>query len=79
VPNRRFRLDIAFASEKLAVEVDGYRHHGRSLVNFKKDRARQNLLTLHGWRILRFSAGMIRTDMAGCLSTIHQALEPTHE
>jgi very-short-patch-repair endonuclease len=40
----------------LAVEFDGYMHHGRCKEDFQRDRERQNLLTLNGWRILRFTA-----------------------
>ena len=70
VPGRRFRIDIAFPETRLAVEVDGFQHHGRFLKDFKKDRCRQNLLTLNGWRILRFSAGEIRKDLPACVEMI---------
>ena len=74
VPDRRFRIDIAFVRDGLAVEVDGFAHHGKFLKDFKRDRERQNLLTLVGWRILRFSAGEVRKDLLGCLSMIERCL-----
>lgn len=77
VPGRGFRIDIAFPDIRLAIEVDGFQHHGRFLGDFKKDRIRQNLLTLNGWRILRFSAGQIRKDLVSCvemISATHNAL-----
>ena len=74
VPGRGFRIDIAIPSFRLAIEVDGFQHHGRFLDDFKKDRRRQNLLTLNGWRILRFSAGEIRKDLPACVEMIHATL-----
>jgi very-short-patch-repair endonuclease len=70
VPNRRFRLDIAFPNEKVAIEVDGFSHHGKYLSDFKRDRERQNLLTLFGWRILRYYAGEIHHDREVILQQI---------
>lgn len=74
VPDRKFRLDIGFVAARLAVEVDGFAHHGKYVADFRRDRLRQNLLTLAGWRILRFAAGDIRGDLQGCLATIEAAL-----
>lgn len=74
VPGRNFRIDIAFPEPKLAIEVEGYRHHGKYLADFKGDRMRSNLFTIHGWRGLRFAAGDIRKDIANCLSIIDMAL-----
>jgi very-short-patch-repair endonuclease len=73
VPGRRFRLDIALPAARLAIEVDGWEWHGKHKGDFTRDRERQNLLTLHGWRILRFTAGQIRKDVAGCIEMIRQA------
>jgi hypothetical protein len=77
VPGRAFRLDIAFPHEAypLAVEVDGWRHHGRHLADFKKDRRRQNDLCLAGWRILRFFPGEIYLDIEGVTEQIARALD----
>jgi very-short-patch-repair endonuclease len=73
VPGRRFRIDIALPASRLAIEVDGWEWHGKHKGDFTRDRERQNLLTLHGWRILRFTAGQIRKDVAGCVEMIRKA------
>jgi very-short-patch-repair endonuclease len=73
VPGRRFRIDIALPALRLAIEVDGWEWHGKHKGDFTRDRERQNLLTLHGWRILRFTAGQIRKDVAGCVEMIRKA------
>lgn len=76
VPGHRFRLDLALPAARLAVEVDGFAHHGKYLRDFRNDRERrQNLLTLHGRRIPRFAAGQVRTQLPACLAQIARALE----
>ena len=74
VPGRRFRLDIAVPEARLAVEVDGWEWHGKHKGDFTRDRERQNLLTLNGWRILRFTAGQIRKNPQSCVELIVQAV-----
>lgn len=74
VPGRKYRLDIAVPAARLAVEVDGWEWHGKHKGDFTRDRERQNLLTIHGWRILRFTAGQIRKDVAGCVELIRKAI-----
>lgn len=73
VPGRRFQLDIAIVARRIAVEVDGWAWHGMHKGDFTRDRERQNLLTLHGWRVLRFTAGQIRQDLGAVMTTIGQA------
>lgn len=77
--DRRFRIDIAFPDCKLAIECDGWSYHGRHLDDFKKERERQNLLVLAGWRILRFPAGQIRQEPEAVIDQIKQALATFRE
>lgn len=74
VPGRQFKLDVAFPAKKLCIEVDGWEWHGKHLGDFQRDRERQNLLTLHGWRILRFTASDLRNRLPDCVAMIEQAL-----
>lgn len=74
VPGRKFRIDIAFLKERLAVEIDGWQYHAKYLKDFKRDRRRQNLLVAHGWRVLRFTAADIYQDLSGCLDLIEAGL-----
>jgi very-short-patch-repair endonuclease len=78
VPGRRFRLDIAIPGRRLALEVDGWAYHGRHKNDFRRDRERQNLLVLNGWRVLRFTAGQIHKDIAAVLDTIRAAYTAGH-
>lgn len=75
VPGRRFRLDIALPTPKLAIEVDGWQHHGKFRKAHQSDRERQNLLVQNGWRVLRFTAGQIHKDMPAVLATIAATLK----
>ena len=42
---------------------------------FQRDRERQNLLTLHGWRILRFTAKDVKSRLTESLDMIRQCLD----
>ena len=75
VPGRRFRIDCAFPAERLAIEVDGFAFH-RSLDAFKKDRARNNLIVVHGWRLLHYTANRIFNEMPLILDEVSLALKP---
>lgn len=55
IEGSRKRLDLAYPKEKIAIEADGFEFHS-SLVDFLRDRARQNALVALGWRILRFTS-----------------------
>lgn len=45
------RVDFAWPTEKVILEMDGFRYHSGH-VRWERDRARRNELTLLGWRIL---------------------------
>lgn len=46
--------DVVFRDHRVVIEVDGWAVHGNRRA-FQQDRRRQNLLTLHGWRVIRFT------------------------
>lgn len=74
VPGRRHRIDIAFPSLQLAVEVDGWQYHGRHKQDFRRDREKQKLLTLNGWHLLRIPAGDIEKNIEGVLGDIEATI-----
>lgn len=78
IQGRKFRIDIAFVEEALAIELDGWQWHAKYLEDFKRDRRRQNLLVIHGWRVLRFTAEDIHHDLEGCLGLIATSLQHTY-
>jgi len=71
-PVGRFLVDIAFVDEQIAVEIDGWAWH-HTPARFQADRARQNLLILAGWRVLRFTWADLE-EPAGFLRQGYSAL-----
>jgi len=66
-PPRRWRFDFAWPDRKLAVEVEGgiwvRGRHNRG-AGFVRDCEKYNTAVLLGWRVLRFTPGMIRSGEA---------------
>lgn len=75
LPSGRFAfIDIAFPEQRLAIEVDGRRSHGKDAAQFESDRTRQNELIAAGWRVLRFTWRNLRDDPDGVIRKIIQLL-----
>lgn len=53
-PVAGYRVDVAFVAAKVAIEADGFAYH-TDTVAFQVDRNRQNIIALHGWKVLRFT------------------------
>lgn len=73
---RRWRFDWAWPDKRLAVEIDGgqwVRGGGRH--NSDNDREKMNAAAVAGWRVLRFSGGMLKKDPIGCVGTLRRALK----
>ena len=68
-----YRLDYAWPGPLVAVEVDGYGPHS-SRQAFQDDRARQNVLVLAGWTVLRFTWADVRARPAVVAATLRRAL-----
>ncbi len=54
IGERTMYVDVALPEFKLAIELDGFEIHSRKQT-FHDDRARQNLLVLAGWTVLRYT------------------------
>jgi very-short-patch-repair endonuclease len=74
VPGRKFRIDVAFPEARLAVECDGWEHHGRYKGDFQRDRERDRLMLLSGWRVLRFYASEIKKSPVSVIETVTSVL-----
>jgi len=53
-PVSGYIVDVAFPACKVAIEVDGWAFHSDQ-ATFQRDRARQNRISLNGWKVLRFT------------------------
>ncbi len=71
-----YYLDIAFPAQLLAIEIDGREFHDTPEA-FESDRWRQNDIVLAGWRVLRFTAAMVRDQPLIVLRQIERALAAT--
>jgi hypothetical protein len=52
-------VDFVWRDRRLIVEVDGYAHH-RSPGAFERDRERDVVLEIKGWRVMRFTHDQVR-------------------
>lgn len=64
---RRWRFDFAFPATKVAVEVEGATYtNGRHTrgSGFERDAEKYNAAAMLGWRVLRFTARMVKSGQA---------------
>jgi very-short-patch-repair endonuclease len=73
IDGHRFRIDLCYPEQLLAIESDGFAHHGHRHA-FEHDRFRQNLLVLAGWRVLRFTWRQICSEPADVAGQVAVAL-----
>lgn len=59
--DRKWRLDFAWPAQKLAAEINGLGRHNRP-AGMAQDDNKCNCALELGWRVLRFSAGIVRTN-----------------
>ena len=74
-PDGRYRIDYAYAPQKVAVELFGYAWH-HSPEQMAADLARQRALVLEGWKVLVFSWQDVQRDPARVAAEIRTALSP---
>ena len=74
LPFDRYRIDLAWPSSMLAVEVDGGQHApGGGKHGTQSDYAKTRRLTMAGWTLLRFTAGEVRDNPIGVIDEIRSA------
>jgi very-short-patch-repair endonuclease len=75
ISDRWRRVDLAYPQLQLAIEVDGWTHHGPRSA-FDADRARENELEIIGWDRLHFTSAFtdkqVRETVAAKLTTLGQ-------
>ena len=74
---RRWRFDWAFLEPfKIAVEVEGnaWNVAGGGKHMQDKDMEKYNAAAALGWRVIRFSPGMLKRDPVGCIEIVKKAL-----
>jgi very-short-patch-repair endonuclease len=73
VAGRRYRLDFAWPARRVALECDGFEHHGRRDA-FDRDRARLSDLTVAGWRVLVVTSEHVDREPHRVLGWVRAAL-----
>ncbi len=81
LPGRRFRFDFAWPDLMIAAEVEGGTWAGGRHVRgdgYERDCQKYNLATFAGWRVYRFTTGMVNSGEA--IATLQEALaqKPEH-
>jgi len=67
-------IDFADPDLRIAIEVDGRAYHSDRR-SFERDRERQNMLVIRGWRVLRFTWERMINDPTGVIAEIMAARE----
>ena len=66
-PGRRYRIDVAFPAQKLAVEIEGggwiNGRHSRG-TGIETDAEKSALLAIQGWRLMRVTPKQVRNGTA---------------
>lgn len=75
IPGRRYRVDRFFRGARLVVELDGGQWKaGGGRHNTDEDRKKINLLTLQGYRVLRYSGTMLESNPMGVIKEVAEAV-----
>ena len=65
------RLDLAWPGEKVALEMDGYRHHS-GIRAFRADRERGNRVQAEGWTVLRTTPAEVSDGAPGLVAALRR-------
>jgi very-short-patch-repair endonuclease len=66
-------VDFVFAAQRVVVETDGWTWH-RGRAAFERDRERDAVLAVAGWRALRFTDRQIRLAERSVVTALTAAL-----
>jgi very-short-patch-repair endonuclease len=73
VRGRFFEADCLWPEQRLIVELDGREAHGTDLA-FEKDRERDRLLLVEGWRVTRVTWRQLRDDAPAVIADLRRLL-----
>ncbi len=75
-PTRRWRFDWSWVSCKVAVEIEGNAWNAKGGGRHMQDGdlEKYNSAVLAGWRVLRFSPGMLERDPLACVEQVKAVL-----
>jgi hypothetical protein len=70
-----FELDWSYPEWRIALEMDGYGVHLRSLDAFEHDRFRRNELEIEGWTIMNFTKRQVERQPKSVVGQVRRLLE----
>jgi len=70
-----YRVDVTIPDALLAVEIDGWANHGKSLRGFRQDHERTRALLLAGWRVVPFIHREALQDTERCVEIVLRLME----
>lgn len=73
VAGRFFEVDCLWADQRLIVELDGRAVHGTRRA-FEKDRKRDRLLLVEGWRVVRITWRQLKDDAPAVVADLRRLL-----
>ena len=77
-PTRRWRFDFAWPEKKVAVEIEGGVYidgrHTRGK-GYERDLEKYNAAVTDGWKVFRFTLGMLKRNPIGCMKQVEIAVE----
>ena len=74
VGGRFIAPDCMWREQRVIVELDGYETH-RTRAAYESDRARDRLLTAHGWRVMRITWRQLETEPQAVLRDLRPILD----
>jgi very-short-patch-repair endonuclease len=73
VKGRFFEVDCLWGEQQLVVELDGRHVHGTNMA-FEKDRERDRLLLVEGWRVTRITWRQLRDEAPAVIDDLRRLL-----
>jgi very-short-patch-repair endonuclease len=78
ISGEEMQVDFVWYEPQLVVETDGFRTHGTRHA-FRRDRSRDRLLSLAGWRVVRYTWHEITEEPENVAEQVRRLLKPRRE
>src|SRR2546423_6772750 len=73
IDGRAIECDFAWRAESLIAEIDGHAFHATAAA-YERDRARDRLLSVAGWRVVRITWRQLHDDAPGLAADLRRLL-----
>lgn len=75
LPDSGLRLDAALPRYRIGLEMDGWKHHGKYLEGFKRDRRKSTAMAAAGWSLIHVSNEQVNHYLDQVLDQVAMAME----